>query len=214
MRIIVNGKSVIIPDDETSVGKARQQLAKEIGRDLLVLEDGNAGTRVLGEQESLQEGMKIWSVPKIVKGGSRLEEETELLKSATGTRSNVRVGAKTIGNRVYTAIRVTNVRLSGLKFGVTRTDLLFLLPPEYPTLPPIGCYLNYRWPTADHHFTLQAYYGAPVLGEDGWYWYCVGLGGGFNMTEWTQGWRPGNRADNGHNLATLFVAARHALNED
>ena len=77
--------------------------------------------------------------------------------------------------------------LSSQKFTVSNSDVLFLLPPEYPSLPPIGCYLNYPWNTVgqgDHHFTRQSYYGAPFLSEEGWYWYCVGLGGGFNRERW------------------------------
>ncbi len=145
---------------------------------------------------------------------ARLDEEVELLRSAAGTRSAVKLGTKTLAGRRFAAVLVANVKLSMQKFGVTRTDLLFLLSPEYPAMPPIGCYLNYRWPTADHHFTLQGHYGAPFLGEEGWYWYCVGLGGGFAAAEWAQGWRPGSLAGNGHNLAMLYIAARHALNAD
>lgn len=214
MRITINGKLCIIPGDKATVGQARLELDGTVGRDQLVQEDGTGGTRPLAEQEQLREGMKLWSVPKIVKGASRLEEEAGLLRAAAGARSEVKLGTKTVAGRTYAAVLVTSVKLAGQKFGVSRTDLLFLLPPAYPALPPIGCYLNYRWPTADHHFTLQGHYGAPFLGEDGWYWYCVGLGGGFAAAEWAQGWRPGTRADNGHNLATLFIAARHALNTD
>ena len=146
--------------------------------------------------------------------GPRLAAEIQLLRQAAGGRSKVVVGPKSIGSRRYTAVLVTNVRLNKEKFGVTTTDMLFLLPPDYPRLPPIGCYLNYKWKTADHHFTLQAHYGAPVLVDQGWYWYCVGLGGGFNPEGWSRCWRPATNPENGHNLATLFVAARYAISND
>ncbi|HID77507.1 MAG TPA: hypothetical protein EYP56_16120 [Planctomycetaceae bacterium] len=155
-------------------------------------------------------------MPPIVKGEvpERLRDELKLLERAAGGRSKIILGTKTVDNRRYWAVLVKNVRLSCQKFRTTKTDMLFLLPEEYPRLPPVGCYLNYKWPTADHHFTLQSHYDAPFLGREGWYWYCVGLGGGFNQKGWAHRWRPGTQANNGHNLATLFVAARHAINSE
>lgn len=76
---------------------------------------------------------------------------------------------------------------------------------------------NYPWNTTgegDHHFTRQSYYGAPFLSDEGWYWYCVGLGGGFNREVWLNSWKPSHQVNQGHNLATLFVTARHAINSD
>ena len=130
---------------------------------------------------------------------------------------NLVVGTKTVNGNVYTAIIAKGVPLSSNKFRVSNSDILFLLPPEYPRFPPIGCYLNFPWETVgqqDHHFTRQSFYGAPLLSDAGWYWYCVGLGGGFNRNSWLNAWKPGNRPDNGHNLNTLFVMARHAINTD
>lgn len=143
---------------------------------------------------------------------TRLSREVKLLRKAAGGRSKVLVGPKTVDGKQYTAVLVTNVRISTDKFRVTTTDMLFLLPPDYPRLPPIGCYLNYKWKTADHHFTLQSHFGAPLLVGRGWYWYCVGLGGGFDTSSWVHRWRPATNPDKGHNLSTLFVAARHAIN--
>jgi len=40
------------------------------------------------------------------------------------------------------------------------------------------------------------------------------LGGGFNQGAWASNWRPGNRADTGHNLTTLFGTAQYAINTD
>lgn len=145
---------------------------------------------------------------------SRILAELKLLEKVA---KNVMVGCKKISDIQYTAILIKGMSLSCQKFTVSNTDLLFLLPPEYPSLPPIGCYLNYPWNTVgegDHHFTRQSYYGAPFLSEEGWYWYCVGLGGGFNSDKWLNSWRPNSSPENGHNLATLFVTARHAINNE
>jgi hypothetical protein len=145
---------------------------------------------------------------------SRLLEELKLLEKVA---KNIIVGRKTVGESQYTAVLVKGMPLSSKKFKVSNSDVLFLLPPDYPRLPPIGCYLNYPWSTVgegDHHFTRQSYYGAPFLSDRGWYWYCVGLGGGFNQDRWLNSWRPSNQPEKGHNLATLFVTARHAINSD
>lgn len=144
----------------------------------------------------------------------RLLQEFKLLEKVA---KNLVVGSKTINDLQYTAILIKGMPLSSQKFKVSNSDVLFLLPPDYPRLPPIGCYLNYPWNTmgqGDHHFTRQSHYGAPFLSDQGWYWYCVGLGGGFNQERWLNSWRPGNNPDQGHNLATLFVTARHAINTD
>jgi hypothetical protein len=144
----------------------------------------------------------------------RVMAELKLLEKVAKT---VIVGRKTLGEMQYTAVLIKAMSLSSKKFSVTHTDLLFLLPPDYPRLPPIGCYLNYPWNTVgegDHHFTQQSYYGAPFLSEEGWYWYCVGLGGGFNTERWLNAWRPNTQPEKGHNLATLFVTARHAINSE
>ena len=145
---------------------------------------------------------------------SRVVAELKLLEKAT---KNIIVGGKTIDGIQYTLVLIKGMVLSSKKFAVSNTDILFLLPPDYPRLPPIGCYLNYPWQTVgegDHHFTRQSYYSAPFLSGEGWYWYCVGLGGGFNREHWLNHWRPCNPADAGHNLATLFITARHAINND
>jgi hypothetical protein len=148
------------------------------------------------------------------KATPRLLEELNILEKVA---KNIIVGSKTIGNMKYTAILVKGMPLSSKKFTVSNSDVLFLLPLDYPRLPPIGCYLNYPWNTTgegDHHFTRQSYYGAPFLSDEGWYWYCVGLSGGFNREVWLNSWKPSNQVEKGHNLATLFITARHAINSD
>ncbi|PSB02106.1 hypothetical protein [Merismopedia glauca] len=145
---------------------------------------------------------------------SRLHVELQLLEKVT---PHIVVGQKTIGEVKYTAILIERIPLSSRKFKVTNSNMLFLLPPDYPRIPPIGCYLNYPWQTAgqgDRHFTLQSHYGAPFLSESGWYWYCVGLGGGFSREKWLNAWRPAKYPEKGHNLVTLFLTARHAINSE
>ena len=144
----------------------------------------------------------------------RMSCELKLLEKVA---KNIVVGSKTIEGKKYHAVLVKAMPLSSRKFKVSHTDLLFLLPPDYPRLPPIGCYLNYPWDTVgtgDHHYTRMSYYGAPFLSNQGWYWYCVGLGGGFNRDRWLNSWRPSRNPQQGHNLATLFITARHAINSD
>jgi hypothetical protein len=149
-----------------------------------------------------------------LKVNSRILEELKILEKVA---KNIIVGFKTVEDVKYTAVLVKGMPLSSNKFKVSNTDVLLLLPPDYPRLPPIGCYLNYPWSSVgegDHHFTRQSYYGAPFLGSEGWYWYCVGLGGGFSRDKWLNSWRPSRKAESGHNLATLFVTARYAINSD
>jgi len=144
----------------------------------------------------------------------RLLAELQLLEKVAKT---VILGRKTLNSMTYHALLIKGMPLSTQKFAVSNSDVLFLFPLDYPRTPPIGCYLNYPWDSVgegDHHFTRQSYYGAPFLSEEGWYWYCVGLGGGFNRDRWLNAWRPSITPDKGHNLATLFVTARHAINDE
>lgn len=66
MRAIVNGKLVDLPAGAT-VEDLRARLP-EIGGDD-VMEEGFGGTKPLKDHEALKEGSKVWTVPKIVKGG-------------------------------------------------------------------------------------------------------------------------------------------------
>lgn len=145
---------------------------------------------------------------------TRMSIELKLLEKVG---KNVVVGSKTVDGKRYTAILIKGMPLASRKFKVSNTDVLFLLPDSYPRLPPIGCYLNYPWDSVgegDHHFTRQSHYGAPFLSNEGWYWYCVGLGGGFSREKWLNSWRPTRNPEQGHNLATLFITAKYAINSD
>jgi molybdopterin converting factor small subunit len=65
MRAVVNGKLVDLPNGAT-VAELRSKLP-EIGNDD-VMEEGFNGSKPLKENESLKEGSKVWTIPKIVKG--------------------------------------------------------------------------------------------------------------------------------------------------
>lgn len=209
MLIYRNGKKCQV-EEGTTVAELRKAYSDELRRDQIVRQQGNESV-VLKESDLLKEGDHVYSIPKIVKGSdNRFDEEVALLRKDAGTRSKIVVGNKTIGKVRFRAVLIKDVAVPRKRFGVTRTDLLFLLPPEYPKLPPIGFYLNYKWNTTDKHFILRGVHGAPSLDAEGWYWYC----GALMDLSGTRTWRPGSRADNGHNLVTLFAAAKHHIRND
>jgi hypothetical protein len=212
-KLIVNGKAIIVREGATGeevVGSLDPHF-----RDDDLLEIGPAGeSRIVGQKEPVDTGKRYQTIPKIVKGSppDRIDGEIDLLRKQI-RGSEIKRGKKSLGTAVYHAVLIKRVRLSNQKFNVSFTDLLFLLPPAYPRHPPIGCYLNFRWPTIDHHFTLRSYYGAPDLQSEGWYWYCVGLAGIRKEVVEVQ-WKPAALPEDGHNLASLFFAAQRAINTD
>jgi hypothetical protein len=209
MIIYCNGKKCQVPDGAT-VADLRKVLGHELHADQIVRQEKDEST-LLNESDLLKERDHIYSIPKIVKGAKdRIEQEVDLLRKDAGQRSQVVIGNKTIGDKRFRAVLIKNVSVPAKRFGVTRTDLLFLLPPEYPKIPPIGFYLNYKWSTTDRHFILRAAHGAPSLENEGWYWYC----GALMNSSGSRTWKPGTKADNGHNLITLFAAAKHHLRND
>lgn len=138
---------------------------------------------------------------------TRIEREAELLQKRLGGRSNVRVQNLTVDGVTYSGVTVNAVRLNDQKYGVTRGDLLILVPPTYPEVPPVGCYLNFKWKTEDRHFTQRAFYKAPDLKGRGWYWYCVHFR---NMGDGS--WLPSPDPTKGHNLNMLYTAYMQAVN--
>ena len=66
MRAVVNGKLIDLPNG-TTVEELRSRLP-EIGSDD-VMEEGFDGTKPMKDNEALKEGSKVWTIPKIVKGG-------------------------------------------------------------------------------------------------------------------------------------------------
>lgn len=222
---INNGKKTLVAPEPT-LEDLRKELPPAYRDEDVIVEGSDGLTRIVQPGERLDPKSKYHTIPKIVKGSNeaRITAEVSLLTQALGGKSPVRTGQKTVDGVVFTGVLIKNVRLSTEKFkdtsspkprSVTKTDMLFLVPSEYPFLPPLGCYLNYQWPSSDHHFTLQSHYGAPHLRAEGWYWYCVGLGGRLGRASSLQAqWRPGRVPEDGHNLLTLFNQARHAINTD
>ncbi len=64
---------------------------------------------------------------------ARIIAETKLLEKPA---KNVIVGSKTFSDIQYTAVLVKGMPLSSKKFTSSNSDVLFLLPPEYPRPPP------------------------------------------------------------------------------
>lgn len=220
MYAVINGKRVAVADGET-VGELRRRTGQHQEREqALRVGKGGKAERVKDE-EPVQAGDRLVTVPPIVKGvvaarprlAPRLESELALLRDSLGTQCRVEAGRLEEDDRAWTGVLVHNVRLNEAKFGVTHSKLLFLLPADYPATPPLGCYLFYRHPSRDHHFTLRSHYGAPSLEDRGWYWYCVGLGGGFDAASQRRLWKPGRRAEEGHSLLTLLASATWAMNQ-
>jgi hypothetical protein len=143
---------------------------------------------------------------------TRVKEELRDLKRNIRRGVGIKMGDVQEGGQSYIGVTFSNVRISKEKFGMTNASLLFLLPNDYPRRPPIGCYLNFPYENQDHHFTENAYYGAPSVEKAGWYWYCVGLGGGFDALGWGGSWRPGRSVSDGHNFLTLYKTALYGIN--
>lgn len=91
--------------------------------------------------------------------------------------------------------------------------LLIVFPEAYPIAPPIGFYLNRKFQLndggRDDHLIGAAYYNAPDLKKQGWYWYCVQL-----QKSWEGGWRPSARYDEPDNLRTFLNMVREVLTND
>ena len=99
------------------------------------------------------------------------------------------------------------------RFRDRSSDLLIVFPETYPETPPIGFYLNKRFPLRaggyDPHATGKAYHDAPDLTDQGWHWYCVQMD-----MQVAGAWRP--QADPGQpdNLWTFLNMVREALSND
>ena len=220
-RIIVNGMRYEVPDDADL--EYIKKMAAEPQRDDMVCLEGADGTLVqvrLGDK--IPDGAKIVRIPEVVKGTSpRILSEIELLsRHVHGRGRTVKSGLKTVDGKPYIAVVVKDFPLNRSKYRQWKTDILFMLPPDYPRLPALGCYVKFPPETTgeiDHHATLRAYYNAPELQEEGWYWYCVGLGKkfasyGFAHKDIHKAWQPGPRPEEGHNLVTLYAIADRGIN--
>jgi hypothetical protein len=220
--VVENGMRIEVPAD-ASLSYLRKAAPKGRETDDVMIEDADGMLRPIQEGEQLPNGAKIFRVPEIEKGsGSRIDQEVNILRDQIkGRGREVRIGKKSLSGRTYTGLIVKNFRLNPSKYKDSKTDLLFLLPPEYPTLPALGCYMHFPHKTkseADHHQTLRAFYGAPELQDEGWYWYCVGFGRNFASHGYSAGsrahevWQPAGDPALGHNLVTLYSMADRGIN--
>lgn len=218
--IIENGMRVELPDD-ADLSYIRG-IAPESQRKDTICYEGQDGTLIPANDETeIPDGAKVVRVPEVVKGSDdRISKEIQLLSShIRGRGRSVQSGRKTIEGVVFCAVIVKNFPLNRTKYRQWKTDILFMLPAEYPTLPALGCYMKFPPETRDeidHHATLLAHYGAPELQGEGWYWYCVGLGRNFASRGFTEDisnvWRPGPLPQDGHNLVTLYAIADRGIN--
>lgn len=219
--VIENGMRFEVPDGAGF--EYIKKMAAEPQRDDMVCREGADGTLIrVSPGDKIPDGAKIVRIPEVVKGASpRISSEIELLsRHVHGRGRTVKSGLKTVDGKSYVAVIVENFPLSRSKYRQWKTDILFMLPPDYPRLPALGCYMKFPPETtgeADHHATLRAHYGAPELQGEGWYWYCVGLGKkfashGFDHKDIHKAWRPGPRPEEGHNLVTLYAMADRGIN--
>lgn len=99
------------------------------------------------------------------------------------------------------------------RFRDRRCDLLVVFPETYPETPPIGFYLNRRFPLHngqyDPHATGKAFHGAPDLTDQGWHWYCVQM----DMTK-PGAWKPQADHRQSDNLWTFLNMVREVLTND
>jgi hypothetical protein len=209
--LFVNGKRVILPDGITTVAQARPYLG--VARDDILMNVRGASAVPLKSEDRIDDNDNLASFPQITKGAGGLalsawlQQDLDLLRASIGGRHQIETKAVMLGGQPYTAVMIRNVRMNKKKFGTVSASILFLLPGQYPALPPLGVYIHYPLPGRDHHFTLQSYYGAPDLREKGWYWYCLHRPG-------SGAWRPGASPADGHNLISVFTSARYAINTD
>ena len=219
--IVENGMRIEIPDGE-GLDYVRQ-LAPEPQREDMICYEGQDGNLVPAtSEEDIPDGARVVRIPEVVKGvADRVSAEIRLLAAHIRSRGrSVESGKKTIDGVTYNAVVIRNFPLNRSKYRIWTTDILFLLPPEYPRLPALGCYMKFPPETVDevdHHATLRAHYGAPELQSEGWYWYCVGLGRNFASQGYTDNeiskvWRPASRPQDGHNLVTLYGIADRGIN--
>ena len=219
--IIENGMRIEIPDGE-GLNYVRQIAPEQQREDMICYEDQDGNLVPAESEEGIPDGARIVRVPEVVKGDAdRLSIEIQLLSDHIhGRGRSIESGKKTIDGVTYSAVVIKNFPLNRSKYSIWKTDILFMLPPQYPRVPALGCYM--KFPPAivsekDHHATLRAHYGAPELQNQGWYWYCVGLGRnfavhGYEDNEIRRIWRPGSRPQNGHNLVTLYGIADRGIN--
>ncbi len=92
-------------------------------------------------------------------------------------------------------------------------QLLVVFPQTYPISPPLGFYLDRKFPLADGggdpHLTSSAFHGAPDLLAAGWHWYCV-----WPKAPDDGGWQPSADFRDSDNLWTFLSLVRDVLTND
>jgi len=92
-------------------------------------------------------------------------------------------------------------------------QLLIVFPQTYPVSPPLGFYLDRKFPLAsgggDPHLTGYAAHGAPDLLAQGWNWYCVQP-----LAASQGGWRPSADYRAPDNLWSFLALVRDVLSND
>ncbi|NTW98390.1 MAG: hypothetical protein HGB35_00325 [Geobacteraceae bacterium] len=141
---------------------------------------------------------------------NRVKRELAILGREIGgqVHNRMKMGLVPAGGRQYLGVIIENLAVNPRRFGGAKAvRAMLLLPAEYPRLPPLGVYVNRQHEVASSHFVGKGYHGAPTLVDEGWYWFCHGVGG-FDAVEW----KPAALPEDGHNLATVVAAARCRMN--
>lgn len=104
--------------------------------------------------------------------------------------SRVQAGRVTVGNIDYLGVIVRDLGVNPVNFGgVMRLNVLVLLPPDYPNIPPLGIYVDRPYNAKAGNFVRKGYHGAPSLNEKGWYWFCSAIGE-FEQRQMRAVWKP------------------------
>ncbi len=146
----------------------------------------------------------------------RVKSEIAVLAHEIGglgpSSDRVKIGGVVIGTQRYLGVIIENLGVNPrCFFGTKSVRALLLLPPVYPRVPPLGIYVNRRHRVTSTHFIGRSTYGVPDLVNQGWYWFCHGVGS-LDQPHLQALWRPAANPADGHNLATVVAAARVAMN--
>ena len=141
----------------------------------------------------------------------RVQLELEKLSNELPSVTQIQLGQINIKNVNYIGLIARGLPVNPALFSNNKTvSLLILIPPQYPTLPPLGVYVDRPYKMKSTHFVQRGYHGAPSLEKRGWRWFCSSFGG-FSDKQRGNAWKPSNDITSGHNLATVLVGARVML---
>lgn len=141
----------------------------------------------------------------------RVKQELEVLSHELPAATHIQMGQIKVKDTNYIGLMVRGLPVNPQCFSNHKTvSLLVLIPPQYPTLPPLGIYVDRPYKMKSNHFVKKGYHGAPTLEDKGWRWFCSSFGGFTNESR-NNAWKPSNDIVSGHNLATVLVGARVML---